>query len=71
MLNIYPNYILLIIQLIHLRLLLLLVLPFGVLDADSIVLVVMDRSLHTSLDGIIGGESGGFVLLACEYKSNT
>lgn len=55
-------------QSIHLRLLLL---PFGVLDADSIVVAVTGRSLHNSLDGIIGGESGGFVLLACEYKSNT
>jgi len=46
-------------------------LPFGVLDADSTVVVVAGRSLHTSLDGIMGGESGGFVLLACEYKSKT
>ena len=45
--------------------------PFGVLDADSTVVAVTDRSLHISLDGIIGGESGGLALLACEYKSNT
>jgi hypothetical protein len=46
-------------------------LPFGVFDADSMVVTATGRSLFVSLDGTNGGESGGFVLLACEYKSKT
>lgn len=49
----------------------LLYIPFGVVDADSVGGAVIVLSLHGSLDGVNGGESGGFVLLACEYKSNT
>lgn len=45
--------------------------PFGVVDADSVGGAVIALSLQGSLDGVNGGESGGFVLLACEYKSNT
>jgi len=42
-----------------------------VFDADSMVVTATGRSLFVSLDGTNGGESGGFVLLACEYKSKT
>lgn len=41
------------------------------MDADSVGGGGTVLSLHGSLDGVMGGESGGFVLLACEYKSNT
>lgn len=45
--------------------------PFGVVDVDSVEGAVIALSLQGSLDGVKGGESGGFVLFACEYKSNT
>ena len=45
--------------------------PFGVLEADSIEGGATSLSLVASFEGIKGGESGGFALFACEYKSNT
>ena len=49
----------------------MLFIPFGVVDADSVGGAVIVLSLQGSVDGVNGGESGGFVLFACEYKSNT